>query len=298
MPSNDIASGYSPLEYMNNLRSLFRQIQDAGVKAFITTPQPRNDLDDAQRQLLRNLVDSVNNQFGMYAVDFWSDIVTNDGQNRIRPEVSSPADLIHINNLGHRLVFEEVLSENLFTVNSPLPVAIGMFKAKRVGREVELMWTTSSEEPNTVFLIQRSNDGIGFADIANISGRGLNGNGSYTWLDRNPLQNKSYYRLKVTEPGRQFFTSTISVSTSSAPFNIKRVRLEGSAVVYEIDIDQSQEAIFTVSNSMGQIVVRQESLLLSPSSVIRLPVQKLASGQYYVSIATGKGQKLTSSFVK
>src|SRR3954452_11404116 len=45
MPSNDITSGYSEQEIMNNFRLLNQLITNQGVRAFITTSQPRNDID-------------------------------------------------------------------------------------------------------------------------------------------------------------------------------------------------------------------------------------------------------------
>jgi lysophospholipase L1-like esterase len=296
MPSNDIASGYTDVEFMNNLRFLFNHIQSANVRAFITTTQPRNDFSDAQRQLLRNLVDSINNNFGMYAVDFWTDLVTNDGLNRIRPEVSA-GDNIHVNNLGHRLIFEEVISENLFPVNSPLPVVLSNFKGKRINNEIELSWSTSSEEANTFFVVQKSNDGTTFSNVATVQGRATNGTGLYKWIDRSP-SNKNYYRLEVHEQGRVFYSLVVLVTTLSKDIAIKRLFREGSFVVSEIETDNAQEVFVSISNASGQLVLQQKQNITSPSGVVRLPVHSLATGQYYLTIATSKAIKLTQGFIK
>lgn len=296
MPSNDIASGYSDVEFMNNLRFLFGHIQSAGVKAFITTTQPRNDLDDFMRQRLRNLVDSINNNFGMYAVDFWNDLATNDGQNRIRPEVSS-GDNIHVNNLGHRLLFEEVISENLFAVNSPLPIVLSNFKGKQINNEIELSWTTSSEEANTFFVVQKSNDGITFNNAATVQGRATNGTAIYRWIDRNP-SNKNYYRLEVHEQGRVFYSSTLQVTTSAKGIAIRRLFREGSFILSEIETDKTEEFFISITNTSGQVILQQKQIVTSPSGMIRLPVHSLAAGTYYFAVTTGTGTRLTQSFIK
>lgn len=296
MPSNDIAAGYAPQEFMNNLRSLFQQIQSAGVRAFITTTQPRNDLSDVQRQTLRNLVDSINNNFAVYAIDFWNDLVTNDGQNRIRAEVSS-GDNIHVNNLGHRLLFEEVISENLFAVNSPLPLVLTNFKGKRIGNEIELAWSTGSEEANTFFIVQRSNDGTRFSNVGNVQGRATNGTGSYQWIDRNP-SNKNFYRLEIHEQSKVLYSSIVQITALSKGIAIKRLFIEGSFIVSEIETDHSEEVLLTINSSSGQTVLRQKQIITSPSGFIRLPVHSLAAGQYYLTITTNKGAKLTQGFIR
>ena len=295
MPSNDIVNGYTDVEFMNNLRFLFSHIQSAGVRAFITTTQPRNNLDDALRQRLRNLVDSINNSFGMYAIDFWTDLATTDGQNRIKPELN--ADDTHVNNVGHRLLFERVIAKNLFAMNSPLPVVLSNFKGKRVGNEIELSWSTSSEEPNTFFIVQKSSDGVTFRNAGTTPGIASNGTGIYKWTDRSP-GTKNFYRLEVHEPAKTFYSAVIQITSALKGVAIKRVFTEGSFIISEIETDQSTEIVFTVSNVSGQTVLQRKQMIMSPSGTIRLPVQSLAAGQYYLTLTTGKGDKLTQGFIR
>src|SRR5215217_7449078 len=121
-PTNDIGSGYSKNEFLNNLRFLSQQITSVGVKAYVATTQPRSQFDFSMRQALRECVDSVNNSFGANAINFWDDLATNDGQFNLRPEVNS-GDGVHANNLGHRLLFERVREKNIFgsTTTPPPP---------------------------------------------------------------------------------------------------------------------------------------------------------------------------------
>src|SRR5215203_1745173 len=121
-PTNDIGSGYSKNEFLNNLRFLSQQISSVGVKAYVATTQPRSQFDFSMRQALRECVDSVNNSFGANAINFWDDLATNDGQFNLRPEVNS-GDGVHANNLGHRLLFERVREKNIFgsTTTPPPP---------------------------------------------------------------------------------------------------------------------------------------------------------------------------------
>ena len=63
---------------MDNFRMLYQMVVATGANCFITTTQPRNDLTVDQRQMQRDLVDSIRNNFGLNAINFWDDLVTQD----------------------------------------------------------------------------------------------------------------------------------------------------------------------------------------------------------------------------
>ncbi len=122
MPSNDISSGYTENEVMNNFRSLSQLITSKGVRAYITSSQPRNDLDLLHRTQLRELVDSIYNNFGNYSINFWDDLVSLDGQYYLRDDRKT--DYVHPNNLGHRFLYDRVVARQIFgaATSSSLPI--------------------------------------------------------------------------------------------------------------------------------------------------------------------------------
>ena len=103
LPSNDVGAGFSITETMDNFRLMYSNISASGAKCFITTTQPRNDYSLSQRQALLNMKDSIINQFGFFAVNFWDDLVTSDGLNMLRDDRRDPLRAIHPNDLGHDL---------------------------------------------------------------------------------------------------------------------------------------------------------------------------------------------------
>lgn len=82
-----------------------------------------------------------------------------------------------------------------------LPVELISFKARVIENEtVKLEWQTASETNNAFYSIERSIDGIKFESIANIQGAGNSDiQNSYSYIDLNPLEGVSYYRLKQTD---------------------------------------------------------------------------------------------------
>ena len=60
LPNNDVASGFTKKQVMDNLRYLYSYILSngtTGIQCYICTSQPRNDLPFAQRDSLRTLKD-------------------------------------------------------------------------------------------------------------------------------------------------------------------------------------------------------------------------------------------------
>lgn len=110
--SNDQANGIPMATTMNNLREIYSVGKASGARVFITTPQPRSDLNSTQKQNQVQLVDSVKNNFGVYAIDFYTPLVTTDGNNNIKPALA--ADVIHPNNAGHDSLYRRVIAKELF----------------------------------------------------------------------------------------------------------------------------------------------------------------------------------------
>lgn len=87
------------------------------------------------------------------------------------------------------------------TTPAPLPVDLLSFNAKITqNNQVELAWVTASELNNDFFTIERSNEDLNFIAIEYIPGAGTtNEIKKYNYPDKEPIEGKSYYRLKQTD---------------------------------------------------------------------------------------------------
>ena len=74
---------------------------------WLTTPQPRNFEDAAQRTALADLKVEMTTRYPSRLIDFYTDLADADG--RIRAEFDS-GDGIHLNADAHRLLFERVVT--------------------------------------------------------------------------------------------------------------------------------------------------------------------------------------------
>ncbi|MGN6435256.1 MAG: T9SS type A sorting domain-containing protein [Agriterribacter sp.] len=78
-----------------------------------------------------------------------------------------------------------------------LPILLAVFTARPQGATVLLNWTTSTEQNNALFAIERSADGVEWQQIAEVKGAGNSSQPiNYSYTDIDPLDGTSYYRLK------------------------------------------------------------------------------------------------------
>jgi hypothetical protein len=102
-------------------------------------------------------------------------------------------------------------------VAGPLPVSLIEFKAVPEKSKVKLTWKTSREENSDHFEIERSSNGIDFQKIGTITSAGnSNQTKNYSFLDDQPLNGKSFYRLKLVDNNNTHKYSHIEAVNLSA----------------------------------------------------------------------------------
>jgi hypothetical protein len=208
LPSNDVSSygwdgatpPYSTKETMDNFRVMYQYVVNAGIKCFITTTQPRNDMTDAQRLMQRNLVDSIRNNFGLYSINFWDDLVTQDGTNRLRDEVRhlgySDQDY-HLNNYGHSLIFQRVVAKNIFNVAAAPPAPT----------YINIPGTIEAENYTAMYGIQTENT----ADVG--GGKNVGWQDTGDWMD---------YDVNVSSAGTYQVNFRVASFYTGAQFQLRK----------------------------------------------------------------------------
>jgi len=111
LPSNDANMGYSITDQISNFRIIVDKATEQSVPVWITTTQPRNFPEQTKRDNLIEMKDSIISIYGDLAVNVWDDLAQDDG--RLLPQYNS-GDGIHLNNLGHRIIFQRVVEENIY----------------------------------------------------------------------------------------------------------------------------------------------------------------------------------------
>ena len=292
-PTNDIVNNYSPKEMMDNLRYMFQQLNSNGIRTYITTTQPRNSGTDAtQRTLLRQLLDSIQINFSNYAVDFWDDLVTTDGSNMLRADLTP--DGIHPNDQGHRYLFQRMQAKNIFSTisNAPLPVKVIHWQVRLDNSVVRLSWHTVNEQAGSRFEVERSADGNHFISIQALTGVGHDAD--YSWIDASPLKGKSYYRLKMVTQGQTSYDSILPIVFDQQAL-IASLYVDGSVLHVQMNAGQDHTVI-EIINSLGSIVKKQA--LTNGTTTISIPISNLPSGDYFLRITIPGEKSAVERFAK
>lgn len=172
-----------------------------------------------------------------------------------------------------------------------LPVEALQLEAAPQLRTVDLIWTTTTEQNTSHFIIERSTDGLHFTPIGRSDAAGYtNGTTVYQSVDDAPELGLNYYRLQQVDNDGSVALSNIV----TALFEPKNVTV---MVVPNPTRDQA-ELLLSAAHE-GDLAVRitdgsgrMVASFLAPSGMqrIELPIGKLEAGSYTVQLVTDKGE--------
>ncbi len=109
LPSNDTYKGFSLAEQLENYRKICKPLNDKGVPVWVSTPQGRK-MEKPKRMIHKELIDSTYEVFGRKTLDFYRDLAHWSGTPSPKYDCG---DGVHLNDEGHRLLFEEVLKKEI-----------------------------------------------------------------------------------------------------------------------------------------------------------------------------------------
>ena len=109
LPSNDAAYGFSVQQHLDNFELIEQEASASGVYTWIWPTQPRYFTNTSTVQIQRDVRDSILAIYGKQAIDFWTVLADTNGF--IDPEYDS-GDGVHVNDKGHRLLFQRVMAKH------------------------------------------------------------------------------------------------------------------------------------------------------------------------------------------
>jgi hypothetical protein len=194
-------------------------------------------------------------------------------------------------------------SVTLFITNTT-PVTLLSFKGAKTKIGNELTWSTSTEINNNGFEILRSNDGQSFTKIGYVVSKALNGNSSnvlnYNFVDNTTLGQAKYYRLnQLGSDNRNQFSSIVFIKGENAnTFSLNFVSPNPAQNFVNVNIASTvkENVSLMVYDATGKNVLSQNASLVSGNNNIKINVNKLSFGNYFIKIS-GSNQ-IVASFIK
>ena len=171
-----------------------------------------------------------------------------------------------------------------------VPVELSSFSAKTQDSEIILNWVTSSEINNMGFEIQRRTNDYKWTKIGFANGKGTTTEKSlYSFLDKNPVDGKSYYRLKQIDfDGSSKFYNSIEVDFETVkeyslaqnypnPFN--------PSTEISFSIAKSSNVTLKIYNLLGsEVAVLVDGFMEAGRHSLEFTAKDLTSGVYFYTI--------------
>ena len=170
-----------------------------------------------------------------------------------------------------------------------LPIELIAFDATVADGEVVLDWVTAQEINNEYFTIERSRDGHHFEVLGYIDGAG---NSSevirYRYVDKNPREGRSYYRLKQTDFNGEFAYSglrAVEIQTALDKFQISPNPVQrGELLSINYSVNTPQTTGFYIYSPQGHKVIEKTVLLPPNESTFEIETENLSNGLYLLQL--------------
>ena len=188
-----------------------------------------------------------------------------------------------------------------------LPVNFTSFSSYKDGKNNLLTWSTTSEQNNSGFEIQRSTDAVNFEKIGFVKSLSVTGNSSsrldYTFIDYNPVGLRQYYRLKQTDFDGTSKYSAVVLVTREAPTTLQLTHVYPNPSRESLYINTASptkmELQLLVIDLGGRVVGKKQVSAEIGNNGFDIPVAHLASGTYILKVLNSSQQVVaTEKFIK
>jgi hypothetical protein len=175
-----------------------------------------------------------------------------------------------------------------------LPIELSLFSGTLCNsNKVCLKWETASEKNNKYFDVQRSNDISSFQSLVKINSKAVNGYSgaklSYEYVDDDPIDGVSYYRLMQVDNNNGFSFSKLVAVDFIKEKNIKFVVYpnpnSGEFTADISGLDNNHEVKVMLRDLNGSLLFESSFFTNDQSKNIQIvPMSKLKSGIYICSL--------------
>ncbi|MES2560606.1 MAG: T9SS type A sorting domain-containing protein [Bacteroidota bacterium] len=183
-------------------------------------------------------------------------------------------------------------------VANPLPVTLVSFAARKQQMNVELNWATAGEYNASHYEIERSTDGVSFAQVSMVKANGTTGKLiRYQYTDAEILMKQDptlYYRLKMVDNDGQFeYSKTVLISNTDENMNQSEMVVYPNPFTNEVTVSfessNASDLKLEVADITGKIIATYHKPGMEGNNLITLSeLSGLKAGLYFISISNGE----------
>jgi poly(3-hydroxybutyrate) depolymerase len=184
--------------------------------------------------------------------------------------------------------------------NIPLPVSITNYTATAANGKVSVNWTTTFEQNNDHFSIERSSDGLNFTNLGEVKSGNQSSGQSYTFEDQTPLPGNNFYRLSQTDiDGKITYFEIKNVNLGALADKTVKLFPNPANEKITIEMQNSVKGKISVSilNTSGKKVKTIEITKRTDYTQQTILLNGLAAG-YYILEIKADNYSYSASFIK
>jgi hypothetical protein len=182
-----------------------------------------------------------------------------------------------------------------------LPVVFGSFDAYRKGAQVQLRWTTLSEDNSDRFEVERSTNGRVYTKIATVFAAGFSQEKlAYAYIDEKAPAGRLYYRLRqVDRNTKHLYSAVRQVQTQTTGAGFTKVSLYPNPTTGVVHVTLPEGTLLgnaTVMDARGITIAQPEVQPEGETALI--DISSLKPGSYLLRLHLSTGEVLVRSLVK
>jgi pimeloyl-ACP methyl ester carboxylesterase len=200
-------------------------------------------------------------------------------------------------------VYQWLLQYSLDAVSEPLPVKLIDYTAALSADQasVNVDWTTSFEQNNNYFILQRSANGQQFYDLDTIPAAAQQGQGyAYSYMDSHPLPGANFYRLtQVDKDNKTTYFDVLKVSTASGSAPAFHISPNPSAGPVYLEMENALTGALQVrlTDVQGKVLRNWSFQKQTTIWTQNIETGNLPPGSYFITV-TGNGVKEIRTLVR
>lgn len=169
-------------------------------------------------------------------------------------------------------------------VTGVLPVTFTNFTGIIKDNKAALTWSTSREENNSYFIIERSANGSNYDSAGRVQA-GISTSNTYSFTENN-TNAISYYRLKQVDiSGTYVYSTVITVKNTGSNREMTVYPTQATSTIQFVVSNNAQAtATVQIINIAGQPVISQKEILQQGVNIRSLNVSQLATGAYFLKL--------------
>jgi hypothetical protein len=186
-----------------------------------------------------------------------------------------------------------------FDINcSILPVTGANLKARNTYDGIELTWRVLQEKTSaTKYIIERSYDAQSFVAIGDYPALDRI---EYKYLDKAPFVGKNYYRVRIEEGNKTYYTNVASADWAEGNFVTiyPNPASESVNVVFSQDVAAETDVKVRIISIMGMELKNKNYTLQAGNRVISIATNDLPNGLYLLEVQAGTSKIVHKLVVK